>query len=140
MKFKRLVCPLTEANLQIVQASMERAHRVFLSRCESRPLQANYPRLSDSSHNRAKSQTALYVAAVALTFRNLRLCFSPFISRKRSANIDHFTEGAIRLAAYLASVACMRFNNFPFTRLFDGHICSFQMCPFKNRSWSGPRA
>jgi hypothetical protein len=84
----------------------------------------------DTTNGFCSGKLAPCVAAVALTFRNLRLCLSPFVSGKRSTNIDRFSKGAIRFAAHVAFVACMWFNEFPFSRSFGRHVCSFRQAAF----------
>jgi len=73
------------------------------------------------------SKLSLCIAAVALALCNLCLSLGSFVSGKRSANVNGFSKGAIRLVAHIAFIACMRFNEFPFAGGFGRHVAPFEM-------------
>jgi hypothetical protein len=72
-------------------------------------------RMSNSAMAALSSKLPFCIAAISLTFRNLRLGFGPLVGRKRSTDIYSLAEGAIWLTAHVAFVARMRLNQFPFT-------------------------
>jgi hypothetical protein len=49
-------------------------------------------------------------ASVALAFRSLCLGHGAFVSRKRFADIDGFSKGAVRLVAYITFIAFVGFK------------------------------
>jgi hypothetical protein len=72
--------------------------------------------------SRLSNELSLRIAAVTLTFGNLRLGLSPFVGGKRSSNIYGFSKRPVGFSTDITFVSCMRLGELPFTTSSFRHV------------------